>query len=75
MSKQYGKFRRVDRKVDALAARTIRRIGEIMDKADLMVSPQYVIESLAHSLRLKDEQLFKWLLESLAAQKLREPQL
>jgi hypothetical protein len=43
-----------------------------MDKADPAVSSQYAIDFLARSLMRKDEQVFKWLLESLAAQELRE---
>jgi hypothetical protein len=67
-----AEFRRVDRKIDALAAEIVRRIYEILDKADPIVAHQYAVESLALGPKVKDEQLFKWLLESLAAQALHD---
>jgi hypothetical protein len=65
-------FERVRRKADGLATRIVRRLNEIIVGMPDVVAPQTLIEFLASALMQRDEQLFRWLLESLAAQKIQE---
>jgi len=68
--------KRLCRKVDGLATRMIQSLDEItadaVAKTGGGILPQTVVEFLAASLMEKDEQLFRWLLESLAAKKIYE---
>jgi hypothetical protein len=65
-------FRRVTQKADRLAAHVVKQCDEIMASMPDIVAYQTMVDLLATGIMERDEQLFKWLLESWAAKKVWE---
>jgi hypothetical protein len=65
-------FKRLERRADTLAAQIVRQLNEMMEGMPEIVAPQTAVDFLASSLMEKDEQTFRWLLESCAAMKIHD---